>query len=242
MTTQTSFVPHNRSPQGAEAPVNLEFSEKYDSAHSKRYFEKHQSTLARRLSHWRESHMVRRALEYAACSDTVLDLPCGAGRFWPLLAERKDRVILAADNSADMIKVALECQPSDVTRRINAFQTSAFKIELDDGSVDLIFCIRLLHHVSDAEHRLAILREFNRVARSSVIVSLWVDGNYKAWRRGKAEKRRKEIGEKERHGNRFVVNRQQIESEFKEAGFRISKYFDFLPKYAMWRTYVLEKG
>jgi len=242
MTTQTSFVPHNRSPEGAEAPVNLEFSEKYDSAHSKRYFEKHQSTLARRLSHWRESHMVRRALEYAACSDTVLDLPCGAGRFWPLLAERKDRVILAADNSADMIKVALECQPLDVTRRINAFQTSAFKIELDDESVDLIFCIRLLHHVSDAEHRLAILREFNRVARSSVIVSLWVDGNYKAWRRGKAENRRKEKGEKERGGNRFVVNRQQIESEFKESGFRISKYFDFLPKYAMWRTYVLEKG
>jgi cyclopropane fatty-acyl-phospholipid synthase-like methyltransferase len=30
----------------------------------------------------------------------VLDLPCGAGRFWPLLAEKPNRVIIGADNSS----------------------------------------------------------------------------------------------------------------------------------------------
>lgn len=30
----------------------------------------------------------------------VLDLRCGAGRFWPLLAEKQNRVIIGADNSA----------------------------------------------------------------------------------------------------------------------------------------------
>jgi len=73
------------------------------------------------------------------------------------------------------------------------------------------------------------------VTRDTVIVSLWVDGNYKAWRRNRLEKRRG-AGE-----NRFVVRREQIESEFREAGFQILGHRDFLPGYAMWRTYVLRK-
>jgi len=41
--------------------------------------------------------------------------------------------------------------------------------------------------------------------------------------------------------NRFVVERETIEAEFRQAGFRIVGHLDFLPGYAMWRTYVLRK-
>ena len=73
------------------------------------------------------------------------------------------------------------------------------------------------------------------MTRDTLIVSLWVDGNYKAWRRNRLAKRRG-AGE-----NRFVVRREAIESEFLAAGFQVLGHRDFLPGYAMWRTYVLRK-
>jgi len=82
-----------------------------------------------------------------------------------------------------------------------------------------------------------MMREFHRVASKNVIVSLWVDGNYKAWRRHRLESRRS----LKSNSNRFVLDRRQAEAEFKQAGFDIVTHLDFLPMYAMWRTYVLRK-
>ena len=55
--------------------------------------------------------MARRALALAGNPKSVLDLPCGAGRFWELLAENPERELYAADNSENMVAVA------DLTRR-----------------------------------------------------------------------------------------------------------------------------
>lgn len=222
-------------------PIELEFSRKYDRDHAQQYLHKHQDGLARRLSHWRDVQVARRALKMAEQPNLVLDLPCGAGRFWPMLCEQPNRVILAADNSADMIATARAAQAPEVVERINSFRTSAFDIDLGDNAVDCIFCIRLLHHIESSEHRLAVLREFHRVSRDTVIVSLWVDGNYKAWKRSRLEARRAAEGRTTQNQNRFVVPRALIEREFREAGFDIIGHLDFLPGYAMWRTYVLRK-
>ncbi|MGE0014552.1 MAG: SAM-dependent methyltransferase, partial [Azoarcus sp.] len=89
-------------------------------------------------------------------------------------------------------------------------------------------------------HRQELLREFHRVTRDTVILSLGVDGNYKAWKRARLERkrdRRKERGPQ----NRFVIPTKQIESEFRSSGFEILGHYDFLPMYAMWRTYVLRR-
>jgi ubiquinone/menaquinone biosynthesis C-methylase UbiE len=223
------------------SPIELEFSSKYDHEHAQRYLHKHQDGLARRLSHWRDVTLSRRALRMADEPNLVLDLPCGAGRFWPMLCEQPNRVVLAADNSPDMLATARIAQPPEIVARINTFQSSAFAIGLGENAVDCIFCIRLLHHIASSEHRLAILREFHRVSRDSVIVSLWVDGNYKAWKRRRLEARRSHQGRASQNQNRFVVSRTQIEEEFRQAGFDIIGHLDFLPGYAMWRTYVLRK-
>ncbi|MAD27515.1 MAG: SAM-dependent methyltransferase [Pseudomonadales bacterium] len=223
-------------------PIELAFSDKYDRDHSQQYFDKHQAGLSRRLSNWRDMQLARRALKDAGDPNLVLDLPCGAGRFWPLLAEAPNRVILAADNSADMIQTALAGQPTEVVRRVKAFQTSAFDIDLGDNAVDSIFCMRLIHHVADHEHRLALLRECARVTRDTLIISLWVDGNYKSWKRSRLEARRAKRGRAGQNQNRFVVAREGIEAEFREAGFSEISHHDFLPGYAMWRVYVLRKA
>ncbi len=82
-------------------------------------------------------------------------------------------------------------------KRVRPLQTSAFDIDLPDNAVDSIFCMRLLHHIGDPAHRLAILREFQRVTRDSVIISLWVDGNFKAWKRKRLEgQRRRKVSRK----------------------------------------------
>jgi SAM-dependent methyltransferase len=221
--------------------VELEFSRKYDQQHAQHYLEKHQDGIARRLSNWRDQNLARRALQLAGDPAVVLDLPCGAGRFWPLLAEREDRRILAADNSAEMIATARRAQSPEIVARVRTFQTSAFDIDLDDQTVDCIFCMRLLHHVADPAHRLAMLREFHRVSRDTVIVSLWVDGNLKAWRRRRLEERRARRDGTQANQNRFIVARSSIEAEFRQAGFSILGHHDFLPGYAMWRVYTLRK-
>lgn len=218
-------------------PIKLEFSEKYDDAHAQRYLRKHKDGLGRQLSHKRDLQLGRTALKRVGEPGLVLDLPCGAGRFWPMLAEKSNRVIIGADNSASMVKIATQSQPVHVVERVRPLQTSAFDIALPDNSVDSIFCMRLLHHIGEAEHRLAILREFQRVTRDSVILSLWVDGNFKAWKRKRAEKSRAQEG----YQNRFVLPAATVEAEFEQAGFRVQEHLDFIPLYAMWRVYILRK-
>jgi len=222
-------------------PINLGFSQKYDDAHSRRYFAKHQDGLARRLSDWRDQQMARNALRAAGDPVVLLDLPCGAGRFWPMLAEKPGREILAADNSQSMVDVATRSQPPAVVARVKAFQSSAFAIGLPDKSVDCVFCMRLMHHLADPQHRLAMLREFHRVTRQTAIVSLWVDGNLQAWRRKRIEARRARQGRAEKNRNRFIVKRATIEREFAQAGFRIVAKDDLVPFYSIWRVYTLTK-
>ena len=71
---------------------------------------------------------------------------------------------------------------------------------------------------------------------------MWVDGNFKAWRRKKLEARRSTNKEQGGYQNRFVLPAATVEEEFASAGFRIQERLDFLPLYAMWRVYVLRKG
>ncbi len=82
-----------------DGPIKLDFSNKYDDQHAKRYLQKHKDGVGRRLSHWRDVQMARKALALVGEPGLVLDLPCGAGRFWPMLAEKPNRVIIGADNS-----------------------------------------------------------------------------------------------------------------------------------------------
>jgi len=220
--------------------LDLPFSRKYDEKHSRAYFQKHRSGMLRQLSHLWEERMLRKALDFAGQPNSVLDLPSGAGRFWPLLMEKKNRIILAADYSEDMLRVAWESNQEIGRENITCLQMSAFDIRLAESSVDCIFCVRLLHHIGFPQDRAVLLKEFRRVARDTVIFTLWVDGNYKAWRRKKSEEKRK-LREDKDFQNRFVLPRRQVEEEFREAGFEILAHIDHLPFYQMWRTYVLRK-
>lgn len=215
----------------------LEFSEKYTDEHAREYYRKHTAGFWRKLSNWREISIARKALRLAGNPQSVLDLPSGTGRFWKMLAEEPQRKLYAADYNQSMLNVALQERPKQVAQRFETFQASAFEIPEADEFVDSIFCMRLLHHIGERGDRMKMLREFHRVVRHSVVISLWVDGNYKANKRTRLEQRRRH----KKYQNRFVQPREAIEAEMQEAGFEITGHVDFLKYYSMWRIYMLRK-
>jgi len=215
----------------------LEFSKKYDQQHAERYFHKHNSGFWRQLSTWRDRQVARKALKLAGNPKSVLDVPCGTGRFLGVLAEQPERMIHACDNSQHMINAGLKFRDPTVVERIKSFQGSAFELSVDDEFVETVFCIRLIHHMGDTEDRLKLLTELRRVASSTVIISLWVDGNLQAWKRKKKEAEKY----KEGYQNRFLIPAKTIESEFENVGLQVEHRLDFIPYHSMWRTYVLRK-
>jgi len=214
-----------------------ELHKRYNKEGAKHYLEKHRRGFWRRVSNWGEHRMAARALAIADSPLSVLDIPCGAGRFWDLLARVPDRVLMAADHSQDMINTALKFQPPPLVARFKTFRASAFDIGLPDASVDCVFCMRLLHHLDKEKDRAKMLGEFHRVSRDSVCVSLWVDGNMQAFRRRRSRIRHPDRRDK----SRFLLSRSQVESEFVQNGFKVVGFTDLFPRFSMWRTYVLRR-
>ncbi|MGA8137313.1 MULTISPECIES: class I SAM-dependent methyltransferase [Pseudomonas] len=214
----------------------LELARQHAREHARARLEKSPHGLIRRLGLAREKQWVRQALKLAGEPGLVLDLPSGTGRFWPVLAERGNRVILAADPSQEILDQCAVHHPVDLLQRVRTFQSSVFAIGLPENAVDCIFCMPLFQHLGDREHRLVILREFHRVSRDTVILSLWMDGKVMAWHR------RRQAQAYGQDSQRVLFGKALVEGEFREAGFDIIGHRDFFPGYAMRRLYVLRKN
>ena len=137
--------------------IELEFARRYDREHALVCLQSRPRGLGRRLSIWRDDQLVRNALKVAGEPGLILDVACGAGRYWPVLAEHANRVILASDPSRDMLNHAQTHHPQNLLQRIKTFHSSAFAIDLSANAVDCIFCMQLFQHIDSAEHRLAML-------------------------------------------------------------------------------------
>ncbi|MBT2374323.1 class I SAM-dependent methyltransferase [Pseudomonas fluorescens] len=209
--------------------IEIEFAERYDREHARVCGDTRPPGLWRRLALWRDERLVRNALKIAGEPGLVLDLACGLGRFWPVLAEHGNRVILASDNSQAMLDHARTHHVPALLKRVKTFQGSAFSIGLSANAVDCIFCLELFRHVPSADGRLALLQEFHRVSRDTVIVSVNSDAGYKAF------------AAQSLAPTDSGSHRVQVEAEFKQAGFKILNHQEFLPGSAMWRVYVLRK-
>ena len=196
------------SPQPPSS-IETEFTERYDREHARGCGDPRPPRLLQRLAAWRDARLVRHALKVAGEPGLILDLACGSGRFWPVLAEHVNRVILASDNSQAMLDHARTHHPGTLLKRVKTFQGSAFSIGLSANAVDCIFCLELFRHVPGSDVRLMLLREFHRVSRDTVIVS--------------------------------VNAGTPVEDEFRQAGFKILNYQEFLPGSTLWCVYVLRK-
>lgn len=214
----------------------LPFEEKYSYQRALHYYHRHQAKPYRRLATWLERRMLAKALELAGSPKVVLDLPCGAGRFLSTILAAGAHHILAADLSEGMLQVAKEKSSPKVLAHTDFLKSNAGAIDLPDKSVDSICCMRLLHHIGIADYRATIYKELARVARETVCVSTWVNGNYRNYR---SSKKTKHITQHATQINRHCFDAELQEQEFINAGFKMIGYVDMLKYYMPWRTYVL---
>lgn len=125
----------------------------------------------RRRTDQREQRAVKRIFSGLPDCRTVLDVPCGAGRFLGNLAENQ-REVIEMDQAAEVLEFAQQ-RATKLGLRARFVQGDAGRTGLPDGSVDAVFCNRLLHHITSAPERAAFLREFHRVTRRYLVVSFF---------------------------------------------------------------------
>ncbi|MBM1135738.1 class I SAM-dependent methyltransferase [Verrucomicrobiaceae bacterium 5K15] len=161
------------------------YSSTYHDKKAAQYYQKKFSrSLSSRVSSAREKLLVAKALRAAGrlagqkTKDlTILDYPCGAGRFATLLASRTAGYY-AGDHSPHMVELAAQTL-SDHGMADSLLGTTVGDIKantLADSSVDLAASIRLLHHFPDRADRIAILSELRRVCKGQLITT-FIDAN-----------------------------------------------------------------
>ena len=182
----------------------------------------------------REQCAVRRIFGTLPECRSVLDVPCGAGRFLPTLAQFCPEV-LGADIAAEVLEFARQ-RAETTGGRARVFRGDASKLELADGAVDAVFCNRLLHHILVPEERARILRELHRVARRYVVVSFFDYQEFGAVRR--FLKRLK--GSKPKYEGQPTL--EQFTDEVSRIGFRVREVVRTGPLWVSQKYFVLEKA
>lgn len=167
---------------------------------------------ARRRRDARKWRAILAALEQADGVRSMLDLPCGTGRFSGRLAD-EGHDVLACDISLEMMRVARGKQTEGVAA-VDFVQTDAETLPFKDGSIDCVMSIRFLFHV-DPGTRVRILGEMARVTRRWLILDYRhrYSLRYFRWRVLRA------LGLTRRPLER--VSRRQLELELEAAGVAI---------------------
>ena len=129
-------------------------------------------SLDQALVNWREQHIVEALLTTCHIQGgTLLDVPCGYGRFTALFA-RLGIIATGVDVSSDMVRLAREEQvPSGRGRWLHA---DIFNLPFADATFDCTLSIRLLHHRFSDDERVRMLRELARVSRRFVLLSFYL--------------------------------------------------------------------
>ena len=127
---------------------------------AQRYLDEY-SKVHRKVSDRRERRLLNRWARRIGEPGTVLDLPCGWGRYLPFFTELGARVI-EADYSVDMVWDSRRLHPGSPP--LGGLRCFGHQIPLADRAVDLVFSMRLSHHLADPVLRRDHLREILRVA------------------------------------------------------------------------------
>ena len=157
-----------------------------------------------RYRRWAELRAVNMALEAVEPGSTILDCPCGIGRWWPTLAPKAGKLI-AVDISDGMLAHARE-RAERSGLEVELVKADAESLPLADGSVDWVFSFALTKHLP-MPVQYQVMREFGRVARRGVICTFGVFTHltYEFWRRRKL------------YGS-FPVLSEQLDAIAEEAG------------------------
>jgi SAM-dependent methyltransferase len=128
--------------------------------------------LDQRMVHHREKRILERIFDgMGKKSGLALDIPCGYGRFTPLL-HRQGFIPVSSDYSFSMVKRALKSYP-DMPLHGGFIADAKNLLPLKDGTAEVILSMRFFHHIHNERERGAVLSEFSRVTRKWVVLSFY---------------------------------------------------------------------
>lgn len=141
----------------------------------------------RRLrTHKKESKIVDRFFKKIGNVSSILDVPCGAGRFQKQLLQYVDNLtemdyshLMAAKAKANMSEKFSE----EILHKTKFVSGSIFQIPFPDKSFDLVFSMRIYHHFRTEDDRVNILKELKRVTKDWIILSFYNAFSYQHLRR-----------------------------------------------------------
>jgi 2-polyprenyl-3-methyl-5-hydroxy-6-metoxy-1,4-benzoquinol methylase len=111
---------------------------------------------------------------------SLLDVPCGAGRFAETIAPGPRRRVVFADASQAMLdasRAALEAAGcGSVDLRLEDVTKGT-----PDGRFDVVLCVRLLHHLEKSEDFEAALDYLVKGASLGIICSFASSSTWKGW-------------------------------------------------------------
>lgn len=118
----------------------------------------------------REYQILKRLLGQQKHCATMLEIPCGGGRISQQLTDATN-LLIQADIGLGQILYAMTKDNLNIPQIWMA--ASAFRIPLQDSSVDASVCIRLSHHLVTAAERESLLVELLRVSQRFVIMTFF---------------------------------------------------------------------
>ena len=188
----------------------------YQSAAVAADYDEHRFRTPKRVRrNARKWSAIQKALALANGIKTVVDLPCGTGRFTGHLA-RAGYEVIGSDISLEMMEQAAKSPALEHENVAGFVRADAEALPFASKSVDCLMSIRFLFHV-DPETRRRMLREFGRVSRRWIIA----DYRHKYSLRYGVWKISKSLGFTKRPFERVSVKSMTL--EFEDAGLRLAK-------------------
>ncbi|MES1924245.1 class I SAM-dependent methyltransferase [Salinisphaera sp. T31B1] len=176
-----------------------------------------------RLVAWREQRLasVLLSVPHAGCNGHIVDLPCGYGRFLPLL-RRRDFRVTGMDQSQAMV---------DLYRQDEAFRDGRDHAERADvleplpvgaASARRVLCVRLFQHLHHGELRIRALKTLAN-NRRQIVMTYYDDACLHYWTK------RAVMRLKGRKVRVKMIPRRLFESEVAAAGLRVIKRVKLFP-------------
>ncbi|HLD31414.1 MAG TPA: class I SAM-dependent methyltransferase [Patescibacteria group bacterium] len=121
-------------------------------------------------------------LSYVPVNARVLDIGCGNGRLYQVLAQ-KQVTYVGLDNSQELLKIAAKENPA--AQFLNGDMR---ELPFSNEEFDTIFCLAAFHHLDNNQDRIKVLQGIRRILRPAghLIMTNWNLGSQ--WAKAQVEK------------------------------------------------------
>ena len=197
------------------------------------YTGKFNRRFSERINNVVEQRLVRGWLGTLPKVELALDVPCGYGRMYPLIKTVAAQVV-ECDWSFHLLK---ECRARHLRTPQPArgwVRATALHLPYPDATFDLVFSVRLCHHINTSEEREQYVREILRVSRRYVICTYFDAASMKN-RRRELKRRFKDIKSK------YTMTRDQVAQIASASGYRIVRARALAPIFSGHRYTLLER-